>query len=194
MAETLSHAELEQLLPAAALELLEGNELLEVTAHARECAQCALQLQSYREVVAGLASTLPYRPLDPARSARLRARVLARAAGKSTVLGGSAPGSTSKKLPAGWWAGSTGWAVAAGLAGLLLVHHSVHRPLAYGWLASGILTLVLLALLLYVGRQRARLSALEVRLEVLTGEASPPGVREGGRERPDEDLHSPRPK
>src|SRR4051794_39853057 len=105
MPESLTHAELEQLLPAAALEILEGTELLGVTAHVRECAQCALQLQSYREAVAGLTSVLPQRPLDPTRSARLRARVLARAAGKRAVPVEHAPSSASTKDSGGGWAG-----------------------------------------------------------------------------------------
>src|SRR5215210_7910727 len=155
MSDVLSHAELEQLLPAAALEVLEGNELLEVTTHARECTRCARQLESYREVVASLATALPQRPLDPARSAGLRTRVLARAAGRGGVPFEHAPAPVRKPGSAWWvgWAGWAGWAVAAGLSGLLLVHHSVHRPLAYGWLAAGILSLILLALVLHLGRQ-----------------------------------------
>jgi hypothetical protein len=56
-----------------------------------------------------------------------------------------------------------GWMVAAGLAGLLLVHHSVHRPVDYGWLIAGILTLLVLALAVYALKQRARLTALRNR-------------------------------
>ena len=80
MKETLSHDQLEQLLPAAALEILEGDELLEVAAHIQECSRCAALLESYREVVADLATKLPEQALPSDRSARVRARLLARVA------------------------------------------------------------------------------------------------------------------
>ena len=53
--------------------------------------------------------------------------------------------------------------VAAGLAGILLVHHSVHRPLDYGWLAAAFLGVVLLAVGIYAGVQRRRVTELEGR-------------------------------
>jgi hypothetical protein len=178
MPESLTHAELEELLPAAALDILDGNELLEVTTHTRDCAQCALQLESYREAVAGLGNALPQWPLDPARSARLRARVLARAAGKDPVRRDVVAPARAKD-PAGGWAGWAGWAVAAGLSGVLLVHHSVHRPVAYGWLIAGILTLILLAVVLQLQRQRARISALQDQVADLTANSSPPRESSG---------------
>jgi hypothetical protein len=54
--------------------------------------------------------------------------------------------------------------VAAGLAGLLLVHHSVHRPVAYGWLAAGLLTFIVIALGVYVRVQQTRLARLRDQL------------------------------
>ena len=53
--------------------------------------------------------------------------------------------------------------VAAGLAGILLVHHSVHRPLDYGWLAAAFLGVVLLAVGVDARVQRNRLVELERR-------------------------------
>jgi hypothetical protein len=47
------------------------------------------------------------------------------------------------------------------------VHHSVHRPVDYGWFAAGLLTLVLLAIAIYGRVQRARTVALEDRLAAL---------------------------
>ncbi len=163
MKETLSHDQLEQLLPSAALEILEGDELLSLTAHVRDCAHCERLLESYREVLANWATGLPERPFHPAGSARVRARLLARMGSGSSprpVAGRArrSPGSVDR------WAG---WAVAAAMAGVLLVHHSVHRPVAYGWLMAGGLILVLLALGVYVRVQRARLRALEERLQSL---------------------------
>ena len=161
MTDPLSHLEAEQLLPAAALDILEGEELVRLQAHLQGCSECPGLLESYREVVAGLAATVPEQPFHPARSERLRARLLART--------GRIPPPPPQALPSGGsrvsrWAG---WAVAAGLVGVLLVHHSIHRPVAYGWLAAGILILVLLAMGAYVRIQQDRVAALEERLASL---------------------------
>jgi hypothetical protein len=159
MAEPLPHPELEQLLPAAALETLEGDELVLITAHVQECGNCRRLLESYRDVVATVATGLPDRPLDRARSAELRARLLARARGKASP---AAPAQRSPGVVDRW----AGWALAAGLAGLLLVHHAIHRPVAYGWLAAGLLVFVVLGLGAYIRVQRARLAALRMQLGV----------------------------
>jgi hypothetical protein len=163
MKDSLTHDQLEQLLPAAALEILEGDELHDLTVHVRDCADCERLLESYREVLGGWATGLPGRAFEPARSARVRARLLARIGS-----GASAPevGLRSRRSP-GWVDRWAGWAVAAAMAGVLLVHHSVHRPVAYGWLVAGALALVLLALGIYVRIQRARVRALEERLRSL---------------------------
>lgn len=158
MTEPSTHNTVEQLLPAAALEILESEDLLRVAAHIRECAECGRQLESYREVVAGLTTTLPSRPLPPARSERLRSRLLARAGSTPSAAPYISPRSRRSAGAMDRWGG---WAVAAGLAGLLLIHHSVHRPVDYGWLLAGVLTLLVLALIGYLRVQRARVLALE---------------------------------
>jgi len=163
MKDSLTHDQLEQLLPAAALEILEGDELLDLTVHVRECAECERLLESYREVLAGWAMGLRERAFEPARSARVRGRLLAR-------LGSGASHPAVEIRPRrspGWVERWSGWAVAAAMAGVLLVHHSVHRPVAYGWLVAGVLVLVLLALGVYARIQRARVQALEERLRSL---------------------------
>jgi len=165
MKETLSHDQLEQLLPAAALEILEGDELLGLTAHVRECPSCEQLLDSYREVLTGWATGLPEQAFDPIRSARVRARLLARMGSGASAPAGRSP---ARRSP-GWIDRWTGWAVAAAMAGVLLVHHSVHRPVAYGWLVAGALILLLLALGVYVRIQRARVRGLEERLRSLEG-------------------------
>jgi anti-sigma-K factor RskA len=161
MRATLSHDQVEQLLPAAALEILEGDELLEVAAHVQQCARCAGLLESYREVVAGLATRLQDQEFPSDRSARVRARLLAR------VAGGSAAGAgliSHRHRSTGWVGRWGGWAVAAGMAGVLVVHHAIHRPVAYGWLVAGVLVLLLVGLMLYTRAQKERIMALEQRL------------------------------
>jgi anti-sigma factor RsiW len=176
MSQTLTHDQLEELLPAAALEILEGDELVQVTAHLPQCPDCARLLASHREVVANLAAALPEQPFHPARSAELRARLLARTrTGRAAAVSLSA----SRRSPARVtrWAG---WAVAAGLVGVLAVHHSIHQPVAYGWLAAGVLALVVLALGAYLWTQHGRLAALRKRLPPEQQEAADSRVTRDG--------------
>ncbi len=146
------HEEVQELLAAAALEIIDGVELQQALTHVSGCSECAQLLDQYRKVVATLALQLPSQPVDPDRAAALRARLLAR------VQAGH------RLQPVSWMERYSGWMVAAGLAGVLLVHHSVHRPLDYGWLAAGVLTLVLVLLGGYARALRSRLAARRDRL------------------------------
>lgn len=160
MKAALDHTELQDLLPAAALESLDNGELQLVLAHSKNCVECARLLEEYREVVASLTLQLPkVQPWGPTRSGLLRARLLqrVRADKRSRAVGG-------QSFRADRW---IGWMVAAGLAGVLLVHHSVHRPVDYGWLAAGVFAIVLVALGIYARIQRGRVSALRDRLTEL---------------------------
>jgi anti-sigma factor RsiW len=175
------HSSIEALLPAAALEMLEGEELATVTAHLESCAECTRSLQSYREIVAGIAHDLPEQPFHPSRSARLRARLLART-GRVPAETAARPsrGRSGPGVNRGW----AGWAVAAGLAGVLIVHHAVHRPVAYGWLVAGILTLLLAGAAIYLRLQRSRLSGLQQQLsQLLQGERLRHRFGDAGRDR-----------
>jgi len=151
MSSVPDHMEIQEKLPAAALVILEPAEMEQVQAHVRGCPECATLLEEYRAVATVVALGLPSTPLDPARSDTVRARLLARARAK--------PRRTRKasSMIHQW----SGWMVAAGLTGILLVHHSVHRPLDYGWLAAAFLGVVLLAVGIYAWVQRSRLVELE---------------------------------
>jgi hypothetical protein len=159
MSLTPSHEELEEMLPAAALDILEPAELEHVLAYVRDHPECAKLLQEYREAAAALSLQLPQAgQLAPDRSAILRARLLAKARGdrRSAV-----PTPRRAATLIYQW---SGWMVAAGLASVLLVHHSVHRPLDYGWLATGALLAILTAVGIYARVQRGRATALEQRV------------------------------
>lgn len=159
MNQGLEHEEILEMLPAAALEILEDDELQGVLAHARGCAECGRLLGEYRQVVAGLSLQLPEgRRLPPDRSAGLRGRLLAKARGDRRAVLPNPHRATT--LISQW----SGWMVAAGLASVLLVHHSVHRPLDYGWLATGALLAILIAVGIYAHVQRARAAALHARV------------------------------
>ena len=167
MSLTPSHEELEEMIPAAALDILEPTELELVLAYVRDHPECAKLLQEYREAAAALALGLPGRQLDPVRARALRARLIARArTDQSTPLSGSR---RATSIIYQW----SGWMVAAGLAGVVLVHHSIHRPLDYGWLTAGLMVVILLGLGVYARVQRSRVSALEDRLADLGASMTP---------------------
>ncbi len=156
---TLSdHEQLQELVPAAALGALDGAESERVLAHARECRICGALLEEYRAVAAELALGLASHPMAADRSARLKARLMARAL-REQQGGGERPG---RSALAGRW---TGWAVAAGLSGVLIVHHAVHRPLDYGWLVAGVLAVGLVLAGTFAVVLRGRVSSLRRRTE-----------------------------
>ncbi len=157
------HEEVRDLLPAAALEILDSADLQRVLAHTGGCAHCAQLLEEYRAVALPLTELLPLRA--PPRSAAIRARLLARA---RQDFRGRRP--TRAASVANMW---MGWTVAAALAGVLLMHHAVHRPLDYGWLASGGLTILLIATAVYARILRTRVSSLRDRFDALERETWP---------------------
>ena len=159
MNQPSQHTEWAELLPAAALDLLENDELHRVEAHTRECTECSRLLQDYRDAAASIGMGLPSEPLDRDRSQLIRAELLARAESLESRVKTRSPsrgGFPGGRVPA--W---TGWAVAAGLAGVLLVHHGFHRPLAYGWVVAGFLAIILVGVGVYALAQRARVAELE---------------------------------
>lgn len=158
MSPISGHEELQELLPAAGLGILEPAELELVLSHVRDCRDCATLLQEYREVAARIALQLPRHQPDPVRASAMRTRLLARAIGSSVRDPDWRTAGHSRRPRFSQW---SGWAVAAGMAGLLLIHHSIHRTLDYGWLVAGILVVVLVGVGLYARAQRSRLSALE---------------------------------
>ncbi len=153
MSLTPDHLELQELLPAAALEMLEPAESERVLAHIRECSSCAVLLRQYRDAAAVLPRQLPSRPMSSERTSAVRARLLARATADRAI-----PVTRKASSMIYQW---SGWMVAAGLAGILLVHHSIHRPLDYGWLVAAALGVVVLALGVYGWVQRNRVVELE---------------------------------
>lgn len=152
MTESSSHEQLQAALSAEALGALAGPEREALLAHLERCGACRERLEELREAVGALAYAAPPAHLDPERSARIRARLLARAR-----RGGGRSG-------IGRITAASGWLVAAGLAALLLTHHSFHRPLSLGWVAAAVLGIVLFLVGLYAVAQRREVSALRERL------------------------------
>lgn len=163
MSTSPTHEELQEMLPAAALGTADPAGLQMVHAHVQQCEACASLLEDYRDVVAGLALQLPERAMTPGRRPSVRSRLLARLRSSS----GESPAAPLHTGARGTWRGAgplmsrwAGWAVAASLAGVLLMHHAVHRPLNYGWLVAGALGLLALVLGIYASWQGGRVAKL----------------------------------
>jgi anti-sigma-K factor RskA len=80
MTNGMIHEELHDALAAEAVDALDGEERQRLLAHLDGCAACSAELESLRQSAALLAFAAPYRPMEPARSAALRSRLLTRAA------------------------------------------------------------------------------------------------------------------
>jgi anti-sigma factor RsiW len=148
----MSHEELRELLAGAALDILAEAEHREVLAHVQGCAECAAELDEYRATTGELALLLREAQMSDVGRASARRRLVARARAGD-----------ARRPGRGWRRGWAGWIVAAGLAGVLLMHHAVHRPVDYGWLAAGGVTVVLVLVGIYARVQRARVVTLERR-------------------------------
>lgn len=146
----------------AVLAALSGPERDALLAHLRECGECAASFSRVQDAVLAALYLPPPRPMDATRQEEARARLLARAAGD-----GAAP-SRARRLPLAGFAG--GWLVAAGLATLLLTHHSFHRPLGYGWVMAAFLGAALFGAVLYLLVERRRYRVLARRLADLEAE------------------------
>jgi hypothetical protein len=80
MTNGMIHEEFHDALAAEAVDALDGEERERLLEHLAGCASCSAELETLRASAALLAFAAPTRPMDPARSDRVRARLLARAA------------------------------------------------------------------------------------------------------------------
>jgi hypothetical protein len=85
MSPEMTHDDVQEALAAEALDALDGAERERVRAHLAGCADCRAELDALREAAALLAHAAPHVPLEPARSDRLRARLVARAAAERVI-------------------------------------------------------------------------------------------------------------
>lgn len=79
MKQEMTHDEAWSNLAAVALEALSPEEREAVLAHAATCAICGPELSSLSDTVTELAYAAPAQPMEPERSGRVRARLMARA-------------------------------------------------------------------------------------------------------------------
>jgi len=79
MTPEMTHEDVQAALAAEALDALDGAERRALLEHLEGCAECRRELAELREAAGALAHAAPYQPMEPARSDRVRARLLARA-------------------------------------------------------------------------------------------------------------------
>ena len=160
----LTHDEVRAALAAEALGALDGPEREQVRAHLAGCAECRAELESLREAAGALAFAAPHRPMEPGRSARVRERLLARAAAErgDSVAGGSPVDASPPPSPSPREAdvvtpiGSAPSARRRGAA-------------YYGWLAAAASLVLFVAAAAWAAREAGRTAALRddvARLEV----------------------------
>jgi hypothetical protein len=118
----------------------------------------------------------PLVKLEPARAARLRARVLAQATG-DRPLPAARPVRPVRRRPRVYAAGG-GWLAAAALVVALLTHHGFHEPLSSGWLAAAGFAAVALGLGIYALAQKRHAAQLEQQMS--SGEPALPNDQRNG--------------
>jgi len=89
----VTHAEAQELLGALSLDATSSAEREAVLAHVAECDDCARELGELRDAAHSMARLAPEAPMDPARQARVRAHLLARAAERAQPAHAPLPGS-----------------------------------------------------------------------------------------------------
>jgi hypothetical protein len=156
MSLEMTHAEVQAALAAEALGALDGDEAAAVHAHLRECAECRDELASLREAAASLAYAVPVAPMEPGRSGRLRARLLARAAADadgSPRVPAPEPASAPREEP-----------------GVIPITRARSRPALPAWLAAAAAVVLLIGVGTYAARLKGRYDALGEQYAALTGE------------------------
>jgi hypothetical protein len=157
MSLDITHDDVQAALAAEALDALDGPEADAVRGHLAGCAECRRELASLRNAAASLAWAAPEVPMDAERSARLRARLLARAAADR----GGAPSGTA--LP------SANASVDADAAapGVIPITRARGRRVNAGWLAAAAAVLLLIGLGAWAARLKGRYDTLSQRYAAL---------------------------
>lgn len=161
----MSSFDLEHRQVQAALAALTGPEGDALLAHVQACAECSRGLAEVQDALLAALYLPPPRALEAERSETVRERLLGRAAGAAPPAPALAFAPPPRRPLA--LVGAGGWLVAAGLATMLLTHHSFHRPLQFGWIVASALGAALLGAALYLLGERRRSVYLRERLAAL---------------------------
>ncbi|HYH78878.1 MAG TPA: anti-sigma factor [Longimicrobium sp.] len=158
MSLDMTHEDVQAALAAEALGALDGPEAAAVRAHLAGCAECRRELESLREAAASLAYALPSAPLDADRSARIRARLVARAAADRGAprVQAAAPARAAADAP---------------VPGVIpIARASERRGWGGGWLAAAAAVLLLVGVGAYAARLKGRYDALDDRYAAIDAE------------------------
>ncbi|HYW09047.1 MAG TPA: anti-sigma factor [Longimicrobium sp.] len=136
------HDEVQAALAVEALDALDPGERERVSEHLAGCAECRAELESFRETAALLGHLARPRPLDAARSDRMRARLVARAAADRP-----APAEVPR-------------------ADVIPITRA-RGGRSMGWMAAAASVALLLGVGAYAGTLRGRVAALESRAATL---------------------------
>src|SRR6476620_5184750 len=154
MSPRMTHDEVRAALAAEALGALDGPEAAAVRAHLAECGECREELAELREAAAALAYAAPPVPMDVHRSARLRARLVARAAADRA---GGAPAAPAPRLAPAPPSASMDDA----RDGVIPIARARDRRGGMGgWLAAAAAVLLLIAVGAYAARMKGRYEQL----------------------------------
>jgi anti-sigma factor RsiW len=148
MSPEMTHDDVRAALAAEALGALDGAEAAAVRAHLAECPECRRELASLEETAAALAHAAPQVPMDAERAARMRARLLARAAADRA-------GAPSARAPV---------PADAPVPGVIPIARArgARRP-GGGWLAAAAAVLLLVGVGAWAARLKGRYDALSER-------------------------------
>ncbi|HSU16923.1 anti-sigma factor [Longimicrobium sp.] len=170
MSPEMGHDDVRTALAAEALGALDGDEAEAVRAHLADCAECRSELEELREAAAALAHAAPPAPMDADRSARLRARLVARAAADRA-------GGAHDANPDAFSTGPALKAVAPPLSvpddrgGVIPIARARERRGGMGgWLAAAAAVLLLIGVGAYAARMKGRYDALSERYASLDDE------------------------
>jgi anti-sigma-K factor RskA len=167
MSLRMGHDEVQAALAAEALGALDGPESDAVRAHLEGCEECRRELASLRETAASLAFSVPSAPMDPARSARLRARLVARAAAGR----GDGADAAVAVVPAP--IGVSPLAADApedATRGVIPIARARPRSALPAWLAAAAAVVLLIGVGVYAARLRGRYAALREQYAAVDGE------------------------
>jgi anti-sigma-K factor RskA len=165
MSLEMTHDDVRAALAAEALDALDGEEAQAVRAHLEGCEECRRELAALRESAALLAHAAPHRPMEPARSDRLRARLLARARADREASTGAAPGAVSPMAAPVADERTEPDVIPLARAREARAHHP-----GAGWLAAAASILLLLAVGAYALSLRGRYEAERERAASLQAE------------------------
>jgi anti-sigma-K factor RskA len=151
MSLEMTHDDVQAALAAEALGALDGEEAEAVREHLAGCDECRRELESLRETAASLAYAVPPAAMDADRSARLRARLVARAAADRTG---------PRRVPAPPVPAQAADAQVADAEVIPISRARERRGIGGGWLAAAAAVLLLIVAGAYAARMKGRYEQL----------------------------------